>query len=44
MCMELLWEKFLQNAYFKDREVDGRITLRCIIGKYVVTEARYLQI
>jgi hypothetical protein len=34
--MELLWETFLQQAYFKNGEVDGRITLGYIIGKYVI--------
>jgi len=40
MCMELLWETFLQQAYLKNGEVDDRITLRCNVGKYVIAGAQ----
>jgi hypothetical protein len=38
--MGLLWETFLQKAYFKNGEVDGRITLRRNVGKHVIAGAR----
>jgi hypothetical protein len=38
--MELLWGTFLQQAYLKSGEVDGRITLRCNVGKYVIAGAQ----
>jgi len=37
---KLLWETFLQQACFKNGEVDGRIALRYIVGKYVIGGAR----
>jgi len=40
MCMELLWETFLQHTYLKSGERDGRITLRCNVGKYTIAGAQ----
>ena len=37
MCTEMLWEIFLQQAYFKNGKEDVRIKLRRNIGKYVIT-------
>jgi hypothetical protein len=39
--MELLWETVLQQAYYKNGEVDSRIKLRCNIGKYMIAGAQW---
>jgi hypothetical protein len=37
--MELLWEAFLQQPYFKNGDVGCRITLRCVAVKYLIAGA-----